>query len=109
MSARTISSLQNPTVKAVRALHMRKERDETGLFVANGVTTVRDMGGDHEELLRWRRDVNEGRRVGPRMLIAGPYLEAARNIERMRKDPPEARVEPFDRIRIPIGSPPNTV
>jgi hypothetical protein len=39
------------------------------------------------------------------MLIAGPYLEAARNIERMRKDPPEARVEPFDRIRVPIGSP----
>ena len=86
--------------------HLSKSRASAmGLFVANGVTTVRDMGGDHEELLRWRRDVNEGRRVGPRMLIAGPYLEAARNIERMRKDPPEARVEPFDRIRIPIGSP----
>ncbi len=40
MSARTISSLQNPTVKAVRALHMRKERDETGLFVAEGLKNV---------------------------------------------------------------------
>ena len=86
--------------------HLSKSRvSALGLFVANGVTTIRDMGGDHEELLRWRRDVNEGRRVGPRMFIAGPYLEAARNIERMRKDPPEERVEPFDRIRIPIGSP----
>jgi hypothetical protein len=39
------------------------------------------------------------------MVIAGPYLEARRNIERMRQDPPESRVEPFERARIPIGSP----
>jgi len=40
VSSRTISSLSNPTVKAVRALHMRKERDETGLFVAEGLKNV---------------------------------------------------------------------
>lgn len=40
VTARTITSLTNPTVKAVRALHMRKERDETGLFVAEGLKTV---------------------------------------------------------------------
>jgi hypothetical protein len=39
------------------------------------------------------------------MLIAGPYLESLRNIERMRGDPPESRVEPFERARIPVGSP----
>jgi imidazolonepropionase-like amidohydrolase len=39
------------------------------------------------------------------MIIAGPYLEALQNIERMRRDPPESRVEPFERARIPIGSP----
>jgi imidazolonepropionase-like amidohydrolase len=39
------------------------------------------------------------------MFIAGPYLEAARNIERMRKDPPSERVEPFERLRIPIATP----
>src|SRR4030095_15259031 len=43
--------------------------------------------------------------MGPRMLIAGPYLESARNLERMRKNPPEKRIEPFERIRIPVGSP----
>src|SRR6185436_7298971 len=32
-------------------------------------------------------------------------LESLRNIERMRRDPPESRVEPFERARIPIGSP----
>ena len=86
--------------------HLSKTRASAlGLFVVNGVTTVRDMGGDHEELLRWRRDIASGRRVGPRMLIAGPYLESASNIARMRKDSPEERVEPFERIRIPIGKP----
>ena len=40
MTSRTVTSLTNPTVKAVRALHMRKERDETGLFVAEGLKTV---------------------------------------------------------------------
>ena len=39
MSGRTVTSLTNPTVKAVRALHLRKERDETGLFVAEGLKT----------------------------------------------------------------------
>ena len=39
VSAR-ITSLANPTVKATRALHLRKERDETGLFVAEGLKTV---------------------------------------------------------------------
>src|SRR6185295_7062042 len=40
LSAHTITSLSNPTVKAVRALHLRKERDETGLFVAEGLKNV---------------------------------------------------------------------
>lgn len=86
--------------------HLSKTRGSAlGLFVANGVTTVRDTGGDHEELLRWRREVRSGTRLGPRMLIAGPYLESASNIERMRKDPPAERVEPFEQLRIGVGSP----
>ncbi len=40
VTTRAVTSLTNPIVKAVRALHMRKERDETGLFVAEGLKTV---------------------------------------------------------------------
>jgi TrmH family RNA methyltransferase len=40
VSRRVITSLSNDTVKRVRALHMRKERDETGLFVAEGLKNV---------------------------------------------------------------------
>jgi RNA methyltransferase, TrmH family len=40
MSARAVTSLANPTVKAVRALHLKKARDETSLFVAEGLKNV---------------------------------------------------------------------
>ena len=40
MSPRQVTSLTNPTVKAVRALHLRKEREESGLFLAEGLKLV---------------------------------------------------------------------
>jgi TrmH family RNA methyltransferase len=40
LSARQVTSLTNPTVKAVRALHMRKARVETGQFLAEGLKIV---------------------------------------------------------------------
>jgi imidazolonepropionase-like amidohydrolase len=45
------------------------------LLVANGVTGVRDMGGDLDVLLEWRRSIQEGSLVGPRMVISGPMLD----------------------------------
>jgi TrmH family RNA methyltransferase len=38
--SRAISSLANPTVKAVRALHMRKAREESRRFLAEGLKIV---------------------------------------------------------------------
>jgi imidazolonepropionase-like amidohydrolase len=46
------------------------------LFIANGVTGVRDMGGDIPVLVEWRQDIASGRIVGPRMVISGPMLDA---------------------------------
>lgn len=40
MSVKTVTSLTNATVKAVRALHMRKEREDSGLFLAEGLKIV---------------------------------------------------------------------
>jgi TrmH family RNA methyltransferase len=40
VTARQITSLTNPTVKAVRGLHLRKEREESGLFLAEGLKIV---------------------------------------------------------------------
>jgi imidazolonepropionase-like amidohydrolase len=47
------------------------------LFIANGVTGVRDMGGDVPVLLAWRKQIAAGDIVGPRMMISGPMLDAA--------------------------------
>lgn len=51
---KTITSLTNDRVKAIRALEMRKVRKETGLFVAEGVSlliTARDHGYVPETLV----------------------------------------------------------
>jgi imidazolonepropionase-like amidohydrolase len=46
------------------------------LFVANGVTGVRDMGGDLPALFGWRKQIAAGEIVGPRMAVSGPMLDA---------------------------------
>jgi imidazolonepropionase-like amidohydrolase len=46
------------------------------LFIANGVTGVRDMGGDIPVLIEWRKEIASGQIVGPRMVISGPMLDA---------------------------------
>jgi imidazolonepropionase-like amidohydrolase len=53
----------------------RNERVTLPLFVANGVTGVRDMGGDLADLKEWRAAIAAGRLLGPRMVIAGPMLD----------------------------------
>jgi imidazolonepropionase-like amidohydrolase len=45
------------------------------LFIANGVTGVRDMGGELEVLLQWRREIEQRAIVGPRMVLSGPMLD----------------------------------
>jgi imidazolonepropionase-like amidohydrolase len=45
------------------------------LFVANGVTGVRDMGGDVPVLFGWRKEIAAGYIVGPRMVVSGPMLD----------------------------------
>ncbi|HLN00047.1 MAG TPA: amidohydrolase family protein [Bryobacteraceae bacterium] len=45
------------------------------LFIANGVTGVRDMGGDVPVLMAWRKEIASGHIVGPRMVISGPMLD----------------------------------
>ncbi len=86
--------------------HVSKTRGSSlSLLVAAGVTTVRDLGGDHDELLMWRREIDAGTRVGPRLLIAGPYLESASNAARQHATSPSEMVEPVERTRIPVPTP----
>ncbi len=45
------------------------------LFIANGITGVRDMGGELAMLQQWRKEIEAGTLVGPRMIISGPMLD----------------------------------
>jgi imidazolonepropionase-like amidohydrolase len=45
------------------------------LYVANGVTGVRDMGGDIPVLFAWRKQIASGELIGPRMVVSGPMLD----------------------------------
>jgi imidazolonepropionase-like amidohydrolase len=45
------------------------------LFLANGVTGVRNTGGHMDELKSWREAVASGKLLGPHMVICGPVVD----------------------------------
>jgi TrmH family RNA methyltransferase len=112
MSARTVTSLSNPTVKAVRALHMRKERDETGLFVAEGLKIVTEA----VELGQAPRILMHGPDAGSHPLTrqaaeatrkaGGEVIEVTEEIlaKVSRRDNPQAVVGVFRQVFTPLDA-----
>jgi imidazolonepropionase-like amidohydrolase len=47
------------------------------LLLANGITSVRDMGGYLESLIPLRKEIEQGKRLGPGIAYAGPYLDGS--------------------------------
>ncbi|MDQ4121883.1 MAG: amidohydrolase family protein [Acidobacteriota bacterium] len=60
---------------------MHVHLDESGkgasfpMYIANGVTGVRDMGGDFELISQWRQESVRGNALTPRIIAAGPMLD----------------------------------
>ena len=48
--------------------------DDFPLFLANGVTTVRNMFGSEMQLM-WRRQIEAGELLGPTIITAGPIID----------------------------------
>ncbi len=109
---RLITSLTNDTVKNVRALHMRKEREATGRFLAEGLKFI-------GEALDQQR--------APRLLMVGedarphPILDRAREATRAaggevvvvthailekisRRDNPQTVLGVFDQVYTPLSA-----
>lgn len=86
MSAvRKVTSLTNQTVKEVRALHMKKAREETGLFLAEGlkiVTEALDQGFAPAKLLYGEEASHPllDRAVRATLDVRGEVLEVGRDI-----------------------------
>ena len=53
-------------------VHLFKSSNDLLLYVANGVTQIREMIGESEHLI-WRQQIKEGR-IGPDMFVASPRL-----------------------------------
>jgi imidazolonepropionase-like amidohydrolase len=51
------------------------DREHLPLYIAAGVTTVLDLGGQIPDLTGYRAAVDGGTRVGPRLYFTGPMLE----------------------------------
>ncbi len=45
------------------------------LFLANGITSVRDTGGLLDDVMPWKRFAESGEVPAPRVLVAGPLLD----------------------------------
>jgi len=106
VSARQITSLTNPTVKAVRALHLRKEREESGLFLAEGLKLVieaMDLGRSPRILMFGPEATSHPllrRAVEATQDAGGEVIEVSRDIlEKVsRRDNPQAVVAVFPQV-----------
>ena len=108
--ARRITSLANPSVKAARALNMRKAREESGLFLAEGLKIVTEAVelGHAPRMLLYGSDA-VGHPVMTRAMAAttaagGELLEVSRDIlEKVsRRDNPQAVVGVFEQRFTPL-------
>jgi TrmH family RNA methyltransferase len=111
VNARQVTSLTNPTVKAARALHMKKARDESGLFLAEGLKLVADAvdlghapkvllhGADARALPAFRAVADAAARAG------GDVIEVSQAIlEKVsRRDNPQAVVGVFAQRRAALA------
>jgi hypothetical protein len=55
------------------------------VFVAAGVTSVRDLGGSYAGIRGWSRAIQAGERIGPRIRTAGPVLESGAFLDRVAR------------------------
>ena len=108
--SRLVTSLTNPTVKAVRGLHMRKEREQSGLFVAEGLKIVTEAVelGHAPRILMYGKEA-EGhpllkRAIQATLAARGEVIEVTQDIlaKVSRRDNPQAVVAVFAQVFTPL-------
>jgi TrmH family RNA methyltransferase len=108
VNGRTITSLTNPTVKAVRALHLRKAREETGQFVAEGLKFVIEAidQGFAPQILMHGRESHPllERAIAATRAARGEVIEVTQDIlaKVSRRENPQAVVGVFQQRYAPL-------
>ena len=60
---------------------IQENKDLLNLFVANGITAVRDAAADiSPSVLEWRKSITDGKLLGPTIFTSGPKLEGYKSI-----------------------------
>lgn len=55
---------------------IKNNKNFLNLFIANGITTVRDAGGDlTSSVMSWKKEIEAGNLVGPTIFTAGPKID----------------------------------
>jgi TrmH family RNA methyltransferase len=110
--ARLITSLSNPLVKAARGLHLRKEREESGLFLAEGLKIAAEAVelGRTPKILMYGPDARDHpvlRAIARATAEAGgDVVEVHRDIlEKVsRRDNPQTVVAVFEQTFTPLSA-----
>ena len=110
VSDRVVTSLSNPTVKAVRALHLRKHRDETDQFVAEGlkiITEAVELGHAPQVLMYGDEAVGHPllqKAIAATRAQAGEVIAVTQDIlaKVSRRDNPQAVVGVFAQAFTPL-------
>jgi imidazolonepropionase-like amidohydrolase len=87
------------------------------LLIMNGVTGVRDMGGDLAQIDRWRAEIQKGTRVGPHIVRPGPFIDGpkegvsnrltVRTPEQARQAVQKLKAEGVDFLKVHNALPPD--
>jgi TrmH family RNA methyltransferase len=109
--SRLVTSLTNSTVKSVRGLHLRKERDASGLFVAEGLKIVTEAVelGHAPRTLMYGKDAESHpllkRAIQATQAARGEVIEVTHDIlaKVSRRDNPQAVVAVFSQTFVPLA------
>jgi imidazolonepropionase-like amidohydrolase len=90
--------------------------DAFPLLIMNGVTGVRDMGGELDQIDSWRAEIESGSRIGPHIVRAGPFVDGpkpgvphrltVRTPEEARKAVRDLKAKGVDLIKVHNALPP---
>ena len=70
------------------------------LYLANGITGIRDMGGDMTVLQQRKRRIDRGELAGPHMFIGGPFLDGSKNdAQTLAVDTPDKAHAAVDQVK----------
>ncbi len=72
-NAQIINGKNRYLIPGLMDMHVHIEESDLPLFLANGITTVRNLNGDKTHL-KLRRKVDQGEIAGPRIYTSGPLI-----------------------------------